>query len=130
MTASNVHGNNSNFGPDKAVDDDPGTRWATDDGTSECWLQGDMGRIATLGRVHIAEFDPRIRRFQIEYKRTQADPWKIALAGTTAGTGYFAKFAPVEARYVRLHILDASAAPTLYEFQVSAPESSAGKQTL
>ena len=129
VTASNVYGNDSRYGADKAVDDDPGTRWATDDATSECWLQGDIGRVATLGRVRIAEFDPRIRRFQIEYKLKEADPWKIALAGTTGGTEYSAKFAPVEARYVRLHILEASAAPTIYEFQVNAPESNAGKQT-
>ena len=128
VTASNVHGNDPAFGPEKAVDDDPGTRWATDDGTSACWLQGDLGRIATLGRVHIMEFEPRIRRFRIEYRRTEADPWKTALAGTTAGTDYSAKFAPVEARYVRLYVLEASAAPTLYEFQVNAPESAAGGQ--
>ena len=127
VTASNVYQNDPRFVAAKAVDDDPGTRWATDDGTSDCWLQGDMGRVATLGRVRIAEFEPRIRKFQIEYKRMEADPWKTALAGTTAGTEYSAKFAPVEARYVRLHILDASAPPTIYEFQVNVPETAAGK---
>ncbi len=121
VTASNFHGNDPNLGPDKAVDDDSDTRWATDDGTTECWLQSDLGSSQAIGRVSIAEFEPRIRKFQIEYKLQPGDDWKVALAGTTAGTNYTQSFPPVQARYVRLHILDASTAPTIFEFRINPP---------
>jgi len=120
-TASNVHGNQTEFGPDKAVDGDMETRWATDDATSECWLQADAGDAVTMGKVRIAEFAPRIQQFRIEYKLQPADEWKVALDGTTAGRDYVKSFPPVIARFVRLHILKASEAPTIWEFQVFGP---------
>ncbi len=121
-TASNVHSNDPNFGADKAVDGDVTSRWATDDGTSECWLQVDVGSPARIGRVGIMEFDPRIQKFQIEYKVAQADQWQIAYSGNSAGTNFSADFPTVTARFVRLHVLSTSAAPTIYEFQAFAPK--------
>ena len=120
-TASSVHGNDANYGAEMAIDGDMNTRWATDDGTKECWLQADAGAPITFGSARIREFDPRITKFQIEYKAQAADDWKIAYSGTNAGTDFKTGFPPVTARYVRLHILDASNAPTIYEFGVYPP---------
>jgi hypothetical protein len=44
----------------------------------------------------------------------------VAYEGTRAGTDFSATFPPVEARYVRLNILDSTRPPTLWEFQVFA----------
>ncbi|HEY3333551.1 MAG TPA: discoidin domain-containing protein [Capsulimonadaceae bacterium] len=121
ITASNIHTNDPNLGPDMAVDGDMATRWATDDGTSECWLQSDAGSVVSVAKVHIAEFDPRITKFRIEYKIKESDDWKVALVGESAGLDYSKEFTPVQARYIRLHILTASSAPTIWEFQVFAP---------
>ncbi len=38
-TASDVHPGGTQFGPDKAVDDDPETRWATSGQTKQAWLE-------------------------------------------------------------------------------------------
>ncbi len=120
-TASDVHGNETELGADKAVDDDSETRWATNDGVRQCWLQVDLGEPTQIARVYLSEFAPRIRKFQIEYKLQENDAWQIALAGTDVGNDFHASFAPVLARYVRLNILDASNSPTIYEFQAYAP---------
>jgi len=120
-TASSVHPQGTAFGADKAVDDDPDTRWATADGTKECWLEVDLGKPETIGRIAIQEFAPRIRKFALDYRTEAKDDWQVAFEGSRAGVKFEKAFSPVKARFVRLHILDASEAPTIWEFQVFAP---------
>ena len=43
-TASNVYGNQAEYGPDKAVDGRDDTRWATDASTTSAWLEVDLGK--------------------------------------------------------------------------------------
>ncbi len=116
-TASDVHGNNTNYGADKAVDGDENTRWATSDATRECWLQVDLEKPQSFSRVFIKEFEPRITRFAIEYQ-TEDGAWQAAYTGGKAGKNFTATFPPVTARFVRLHILEATFAPTIWEFGV------------
>ncbi len=121
VTASNVHPSGTSYGPDKAVDDDPQTRWATSDETKECWLEVDLGQVRKFHRLKIMEMAPRITKFQIEFRKTGTEPWQIAFAGQKAGEHFEAEFPSVAARHVRLHILDATFAPTIWEFQLFAP---------
>lgn len=116
--ASDVHGNNTNFGADKAVDGDDNTRWATGDATRECWLEVDLERPQPISRLAIREFEPRITQYALEYRMVETDPWKTAFKGKKAGKYHMQSFAPANARYVRLHILDATKSPTLWEFEV------------
>ena len=120
-TASNVHGEGTVYGGDKAIDDDPATRWATSDEIRECWLEVDLGESRPLGSLMITEFESRITRFQLETRDHDGAGWKAAFTGTKAGKQFKADFAPVTARHVRLHILDATFAPTIWEFQVFPP---------
>jgi alpha-L-fucosidase len=120
-SASNVHPNGTEFGGDKAVDDDPQTRWATSDDIRECWLEVDLLKAEALGRLAIAELQPRITKFQLEVRDGAAEDWKVAFEGGQAGTNFKASFAPVRARYARLQILEASAAPTIWEFELLPP---------
>jgi alpha-L-fucosidase len=39
-----------------ALDDDPETRWATDSGTHEAWLEVDLGK--RIGEECLLRFDP------------------------------------------------------------------------
>jgi alpha-L-fucosidase len=69
--------------------------------------------------VHIreaVEYGERIRRFQLEYK--VGDEWKVTLPGTSVGQDYTRHFPPVTAQQVRLHILEATEGPTIWEFQL------------
>jgi hypothetical protein len=49
---------------------------------------------------------------------TAQEEWKVAYNGNRAGTEFSARFPLVQARFVRLEILDSSRPPTIWEFQV------------
>ncbi|MEI6078510.1 MAG: discoidin domain-containing protein, partial [Verrucomicrobiota bacterium] len=50
-TASNVFQNSASYGADKAFDDVDETRWATDPGTTNAWLEVDLGKPETVNRA-------------------------------------------------------------------------------
>jgi alpha-L-fucosidase len=118
--ASNVFQKNRHYGPDKALDDDPATRWATDSSVTQAWLQVDLGRPETFSRVAISEAYDRVRRFEIQYRAD--DRWKTILSGERIGEKYARDFEPVTAQHVRLNILEAADGPTIWEFQLMAPK--------
>jgi alpha-L-fucosidase len=120
VTASNVYQSNPQHGPDKAVDDDPATRWATDYGVRQAWLEVDTGKPMTFNRIKISEAYDRIRKFELLYKDN--GQWKCFARGTEIGSEYEKDFEPVTAGQVRLDILDATEGPTIREFQLLAPK--------
>ena len=118
-SASNVFQKQPEYGADKALDDDMDTRWATDSGTRQAWLEVDLGKPQTFTKVALHEWqgaDPRIRKFEVQYQ--DATDWKTIFAGTTMGRDFKQSFPAVTARVVRLHILDATEGPTIDEFQI------------
>ncbi len=118
--ASNVFRKMSTYGSGKAMDDDPQTRWATDAGTKEAWLEVDLGEPTTFDRVMIDEaYEGRIRSFELECGDGQT--WQTVLRGGTVGRHFKGKFDPVSARYVRLNIVEATEGPTIWEFQLFPP---------
>jgi len=120
VTASNVYQNNSQHGPDKAVDDDLATRWATDYGIKQAWLEVDMGKPVTFNQIKINEAYDRVRKFELQCK--DEGQWKTIIEGTKIGSDYVEDFEPVTTRQVRLSILDATEGPTIWEFQLLAPK--------
>jgi alpha-L-fucosidase len=119
VTASNTFRNMPEYAPEKAVDDDDQTRWATNAGTRQAWLEVDLGAPQSFSHVRIreaVEYGERIQRFQLEYKA--GDEWKVALRGTSVGQDYARDFPPVTAQHVRLRILEATEGPTIWEFQL------------
>jgi len=118
--ASNVYQSNPAHGPDKAVDDDPSTRWATDSGTKQAWLEVDLGRPMTLDRVQISEAYHRVRQFELQIK--DGDQWQTFARGTRIGDEYVQRFSPITAQIVRLNILEATEGPTIWEFHLFGPK--------
>jgi alpha-L-fucosidase len=117
--ASNVYRSNPQYGAEKAVDDDIATRWATDSGTKQAWLEIDLGKPATFSRVAIREWEGggnRVQKFELQYQ--DLGSWKTIVSGTTIGTEYIKDFPAVTARIVRLNILDATEGPTIDEFEI------------
>lgn len=115
--ASNVFQNQvGQYGPQKAVDDDPDTRWATDWGTKEAWLEVDLGGPKTIDRAAISEYAPRIQQFELQAR--EGDAWKTFHKGTRVREDGLIRFEPVTAQVVRLNILKASEGPTIWEFQL------------
>lgn len=121
-SASNIYRNLSIHGPDKAIDEDSSTRWATDSGTHAAWLSIDMHASKTFNRVLIDEETPYARTQEFELQSsTDGKTWTTFYKGKTIGPKWTTTFAPVTARYVRLNILKATEGPTLAEFHVYAP---------
>ncbi len=114
--ASNVFQSMADYNAAKAVDDDEGTRWATDSGVHQAWLEVDLGSPVTFDRVAIREEYGRIRKFELQAQ--DGDVWKTFLTGTQAGEHYDARFPPVTGRTVRLNILEATDGPTIWEFRL------------
>jgi alpha-L-fucosidase len=117
------HNDRARYGPDKALDDDPETRWATDAGTHSAWLEVDLGAPMTIDRARIAEaieFGQRVQRFEIQ--TLQDGQWTTAHAGGTIGAELECRFEPVVARRVRLMVLRATEGPTIWEFQLFADD--------
>jgi alpha-L-fucosidase len=106
------------FGPQKAFDDDAETRWATDSGTHQAWLEVDLGGPKTISSAMIAEadFGPRVKKFELQAKID--GQWKTFSTGNTLGEEYRVKFEPITAQVFRLNILRASEGPTISEFQL------------
>ena len=117
-TASNTFMRMAEFGPSKALDDDAGTRWATDSGTKQAWIEVDLGKPVTFNQVAINEAYDRARKFELQCK--EGDAWKTFLEGTRIGEEYSKGFNPVTAQVVRLNILEATDGPTIWEFQLLA----------
>ena len=118
--ASNVFQKNAAYNASKAVDDDSATRWATDSGTQQAWLEVDIGKPATFNRVTINEEYNRVQEFELQYR--DGNQWKTFARGTRLGHDYSRQFEPVTSRYVRLNILKATDGPSICEFQLFEPK--------
>ncbi len=117
--ASNVNARSPRYGADKAIDDDLDTRWATDTGTKQAWLEVDLGEPKTFSKVAIHEWEgggKRIQRFELQSK--DGNNWKTIFTGTTIGPEFSKAFPAVTARVVRLNILDATEGPTIDEIEI------------
>ncbi|MFC1706801.1 alpha-L-fucosidase [Planctomycetota bacterium] len=116
--ASNTYRNQHDaYGPQKALDDDPETRWATDAGTQHAWLAVELGEPKTIGRAVIVEGRwNRVRKFEIQVR--QDDRWRTVATGERLGERAEITFTPVTARHFRLTILDSTEGPTIWELQL------------
>lgn len=121
-TVSNVfHGMEKDLGAQMAIDGDPGTRWAANEGVDQCTLEIDLGSPTKISTCMIDEraFN-RVSKYMVEY---QADgEWKTLFEGDNIGIGFAKDFEPVTASRVRLQTLDCRerGGPTIWEFGVGA----------
>lgn len=122
-TASNVYQNNAAYAADKAFDDNDETRWATDTGTTNAWLEVDFGKSEKVGRAVIEQAYPelnRVKKFAIEY--WQDDQWKPCHQGENLGATLDATFDLVTVQRIRLNITEATDGPTIFEFKLFPPK--------
>ncbi len=120
-TASNVYQNmNQEHGPQRAVDDDSNTRWATDAGVHDAWLEVDLGKPETIGRAGISEALDRVKSFDLEY--LDGKEWKQFAEGKKLGSDRMLSFPPITAQRVRLNLHKATDGPTIWEFQLFPPK--------
>jgi len=115
--ASDTFKKMADYGPDKAFDDDPGTRWATNAGTKNAWIEVDLGEKRRFSNVIISEaYEGRVEKFELKYK--SKEEWITFYSGNKLGKDARIRFNPVKARLVRLDIIKANEGPTIWEFQI------------
>jgi alpha-L-fucosidase len=115
--ASETRGGDPRFGPAKAVDGDPKTYWATNDGVTSGWLEVDLGSPARFNVAAIQEniaLGQRVKAYHLDY--WDGSGWKTFDEGTTVGHKKLDRFETVTAQKVRLCIDDARACPTIQSF--------------
>ncbi|MGI5404758.1 discoidin domain-containing protein [Streptomyces sp. CA-135486] len=92
----------TSYAPDRAVDGDKGTRWASD-WSDDQWLRVDLGSPRLINRVTLDWERAYAAEYRIEIS-TDGTNWRPVWS-TTAGNGGLdtAEFTGVSARYVRIH---------------------------
>jgi alpha-L-fucosidase len=116
-TASSVLEPTEKHVPGNAFDENPHSHWVTAPGTKQAVVEVDLQKPYRLGRAVIQETYPgRIKNFRLEYK--QGDQWKAIVHGQYIGRERRIEFPPVEARYVRLNILEAAHPPAIQELKL------------
>ena len=115
--AQNVRGGAETFAAVRALDGDPQTYWATDDGVTTGWLEIDLGEPRQFNVISISEhiaLGQRVCRFRVEYD--DGDAWKPLFSAETIGYKRLARVPETRAQRVRLVIEESLACPTISEF--------------
>lgn len=112
-TTTSVRGARS-FVAKKAVDGNPATYWATEEGVTSASLEVDLGKDVTFNRASYQEMvslGQRVERYSLEAWHQGA--WKEVAAGTTIGYKKIDRFGDVTASKVRLVLHEARGATAI-----------------
>ncbi|MCC6126073.1 MAG: alpha-L-fucosidase [Pirellulales bacterium] len=117
-TASNVLGDQSKHVAGNLTDNDSRTIWATDANKKSAWIEFDLGGKTTFDGAVATEAGKRIEKFAIEIPDGRGR-WKAVYeSGKMGRSGQPLRFAPVTADKVRLHILQSSGGPAIWDFEI------------
>ncbi len=116
--ASTVH--SPPYAANYLVDGNPQTRWSSiGEADADPWVEIDLGRPRKFAHASASELADRVRKFRIEYRNAEAEPWRVAYEGGMIGGAWQSDFDRLTGRYVRLHIVQYTGpGPTLWEFQL------------
>jgi alpha-L-fucosidase len=104
-----------------AVDGDPETFWATNDGTTQASIEIELDRSKRFDRVVLGEptwLGQRVRRFRISVPEGSA--WRTLAEGTTIGRKRIVRVPVTQSERLRIEILDSRACPLINEIGVHA----------
>ena len=111
----------SDYDGSKAVDGDPATYWATEEGTKEASIEVELDESRPFDRVMLAEpiaLGQRVRRFRVSVPAgpgtsNNRRDWRTLAEGTTIGHRRIVRVPLTNAPCVRIEVLDARACPLL-----------------
>ncbi len=122
-SASASYQNIPEFSAEMVLDGDPESRWATNEGTRQAWLQIDLAKETTFNGISIEEalagHSSRVTKFELQKK--DGSSWTTFHSGNALGAHFKASFEPVTTTAFRLNILDASEGPTISEILIQTP---------
>ena len=107
ITASNVRGNDIDFKPGNAVDDDDATYWTTDDDTTSGSLTIKWDSAKRFDVVSIEEAiqnGQHINSYKVEYKENDNASWQTMERGVTVGSKRLIRTSPISATQVRITV--------------------------
>lgn len=107
ITASNVRGNDIDFKPGNAVDDDDATYWTTDDGTTSGSLTIKWDSAKRFDVVSIEEAiqnGQHINSYKVEYKENDNASWQTMESGVTVGSKRLIRTSPISATQVKITV--------------------------
>lgn len=107
ITASNVRGNDIDFKPGNAVDDDDATYWTTDDGRTSGSLTIKWDSAKRFDVVSIEEAiqnGQHINSYKVEYKENDNARWQTMESGVTVGSKRLIRTSPISATQVRITV--------------------------
>lgn len=107
ITASNVRGNDIDFKPGNAVDDDDATYWTTDNGTTSGSLTIKWDSAKRFDVVSIEEAiqnGQHINNYKVEYKENDNANWQTMESGVTVGSKRLIRTSPISATQVRITV--------------------------
>ncbi len=107
ITASNVRGNDIDFKPGNAVDDDDATYWTTDDGTTSGSLTIKWDSAKRFDVVSIEEAiqnGQHINNYKVEYKENDNADWQTMESGVTVGSKRLIRTSPISATQVKITV--------------------------
>lgn len=107
ITASNVRGNDIDFKPGNAVDDDDATYWTTDDGTTSGSLTIKWDSAKRFDVVSIEEAiqnGQHINSYKVEYKENDNASWQPMERGVAVGSKRLIRTSPISATQVRITV--------------------------
>ena len=107
ITASNVRGNDRDFKPGNAVDDDDATYWTTDDGRTSGSLTIKWDSAKRFDVVSIEEAiqnGQHINSYKVEYKENDNARWQTMESGVTVGSKRLIRTSPISATQVRITV--------------------------
>ena len=106
------------FSAKKAIDDDPETYWATENGVLEASLELDFGKPIEVNAILIQEFIPlgqRVKSFSVDAFIN--DTFDQVATGATVGNRRIVKFETVKTRRLKIYI-EAKACPLIANIEV------------
>jgi hypothetical protein len=116
VNTSGVRGRTREFGGERALDGNPQTYWATNDGVTHATFEVDLEGPVEISALVLEE--PAnlhaARHYKVEGMGTS--DWELLAEGTTIGERQVHRFAPTTVWKVRLTVLDAQPYPALGKF--------------
>ncbi|MCF7707867.1 MAG: alpha-L-fucosidase [Verrucomicrobia bacterium] len=120
----NTRGNEAFYNGTRAIDDDPMTYWATDDGVTNSWLTVEFEDTKTFNIAVLREYvrlGQRVAEFELQALNN--GQWETAASGHTIGFQRIIKCPDTTTDKVRLLIKNARACPTISVFELyNAPD--------
>lgn len=118
--ASNIYAGMDDYSAGKALDGLYNTRWATDEGVKDAYLEVDLGQVKTVKTILIKEeFSPRVSSFNIQAKSSKTGKYVKVAEGKEIGGELVIFPKTFKARFVRLNLkVNGNSGPTISEFQL------------